>query len=316
MAAGMHHIPCLRAAVPALVLTILGCAPDGGGDTGAAGSAITDPVPAAAGRYNLRFDVSNGDQRAYILRLPAGYNPAAAVPYPVVYLFHGAGQSADSFYGRPGMVRMEALADVQGKILVFAQGGLGATVTLPGAWDDTGAIKDDPLYAQELLGFLLANMNADATRVLAAGFSNGGHFTHVLGTTMPCAFRAIGVVEGYYGSVAQPAPAPPPAGTLLPVFIVHGDADATVPIGGGGAGGFTSAVSAYNSWYGNDGCTLLTAAPVIPPPTFTFQFTGCKRGTSGNVVRFTTVFGLGHEWPTAGNGFDASARMLDFFDQQ
>ena len=176
--------------------------------------------------------------------------------------------------------------------------------------------QDDPLFAEELLGYLLANLNADATRVLAAGFSNGGHFTHFLGATMPCAFRAIGVVEGYYGSTAQPAPAPPPPGTLLPAFIVHGAADTAVPIGGGGAGGFTSALTAYNSWYSNDACTQLTVIPIAPAPTFTFRFTGCKRGTSGNVVRYSTVFGLGHEWPTAANGFDASARLLDFFDQQ
>ena len=309
----------LRAAAPALLLALVGCATDDAGDTGeftASGSAITDPVPAAAGRYDLRFDVSNGDQRAYILRLPAGYNPVAAPPYPVVYLFHGAGQSASSFYGRPGMVQMEALADAQGKILVFAQGALGTSVTTPGAWDDTAVIKDDPLFAQELLPFLLARMNGDATRVLVAGFSNGGHFTHFLGATMPCAFRAIGVVEGYYGSILQPAPPPPPPGTLLPVFIVHGDADATVPVGGGGAGGFTSALGAYSSWYGNDTCTLPSVLPLSPPATYNYRYTGCKRGTSGNVVRLSTVVGLGHEWPVAANGFDASARMLEFFDQQ
>lgn len=306
----------LRAVVPALLLTIIGCSSGNDAELAVVGSTITDPVPQAAGRYNLRFDVSNGDQRAYLLRLPAGYNPLAAVPYPVVYLFHGAGQSADSFYRRPGMTRMEALADAQGKILVFAQGAFGASVTTPGAWDDTGYLKNDPLFAQELLAFVLANLNADPTRVLAAGFSNGGHFTHVLGALTPSSFRAIGVVEGYYGSTCSPAPAAPPAGTLLPVFIVHGDADTTVPLGGGGAAGFTSALDAYNSWYGNDTCTLPTAIPLNPPPTYTYRFTACKAATSGNVVRFSTVFGLGHEWPVAANGFDASARMLDFFDQQ
>lgn len=311
----MHHfIHGPSAVVLALLCTVVGCGADGA-ELSAAGSAITDPVPAAAGRYDLRFDVSNGDQRAYILRLPVGYS-AAAAPYPIVFLFHGAGQSANSFYGRPGMVQMEALADAQGKILVFGQGTLGTTVNTPGAWDSTGAIRDDALYAEELIAFLLANLNADATRVFAAGFSNGGHFTHFLGATMPCMFRAIGVVEGYYGSALQPAPAAPPPGTLLPVFIVHGDADATVPIAGGGAGGFTSALSAYNSWYSNDDCTSLTAILAFPTPNYTFRYTGCKKGTSGNVVRFTTVFGLGHLWPTVGNGFDASDQMLAFFDQQ
>jgi poly(3-hydroxybutyrate) depolymerase len=277
-------------------------------------SAITDPVPNAAGRWDLRFDASNGDQRAYILRLPAGYNPARPVPYPLVLLFHGAGQSADSFYGRPGMVRMAMLADAQGKILVFAQAALGPAVNVPGAWDTTGAFKDDLLYASELLPFVLGNTNADPARVLAAGFSNGGHFTHFLGATTPAMFRGIGVVEGYYGSAAQPPPAAPPIGTLLPVYIVHGDADATVPIGGGGAGGFTSAAFAYASWYNNDTCTALSAIPVVPPANFTFEVTGCKAGAPTDTLRFTTVFGLGHLWPVAADGFDASARMLAWFN--
>lgn len=304
----------LRAPLAALLLAIGACVSGNARDISSDSAAITDPVPALPGRYNLRFDVSNGDQRAYILRLPTGYTPAAAVPYPLVYLSHGAGQSADSFYGRPGMVQMEALADAQGKILVFGQSTLGTSVTTPGAWDSTGAIRDDTLYVEELLAFLLARLNADATRVLAAGFSNGGHFTHHLGAVMPCAFRAIGVVEGYYGSTPQPAPPAPPPGTLLPVFIVHGDADTTVPILGGGASGFTSALDAYNSWYANDGCTQLTAIPVFPPATYTYRFTGCKRGTPGNMVRYTTVFGLGHMWPVAADGFDASAELLDFFN--
>ena len=129
---------------------------------------------------------------------------------------------------------MATLADVQGKIVVFAQGTLGTGVVARGTWDTTGAMRDDLLYAEELIDELAASLdlNADPARVLAAGFSMGGHFVHALGADTPATFRAIGVVSGFYGStIAEPPP--PPAGTLLPVFIVHGDADVTVPIAGG-----------------------------------------------------------------------------------
>lgn len=283
--------------------------------------AVTDPFPQAAGSFPLRFDVSNGDQRAYILRLPAGYNPARAQPYPLVVLFHGGGQSAQSFSNRPGMLRMAALADAQGKILVFAQGTVGATVTVPGTWDTTGAVTDDLLYAEDLIDHITSSpdINADPARVLAAGFSMGGHFVHALGAATPATFVAIGVVSGFYGStIAEPPP--PPAGTLLPVFIVHGDADNTVPIAGGdpvAGGGFRlSALDAYNRWYVNDACTLFTAIPILPPATYTYRFTNCRTGSTVAKVHFTTVFGLGHLWPIAANGYDASARLLAFFDAQ
>ena len=281
--------------------------------------AITDPIPQAAGTYALRFDVSNGDQRAYILRLPAGYNPARAVPYPLVVMFHGGGQSATSFSNRPGMLRMATLADVQGKIVVFAQGTLGMGVVKRGTWDTTGAMRDDLFYAEELIDELAASLdlNADPARVLAAGFSMGGHFVHALGADTPATFRAIGVVSGFYGStIAEPPP--PPAGTLLPVFIVHGDADVTVPIAGGdpvaGGGLRLSADDSFSRWLTNDSCTEIIGGLLLP--THAPFSTNCQAGIANPKIQFTTVFGLGHHWPIAADGYDASARLLAFFDAQ
>ena len=42
----------------------------------------------------------------------------------------------------------------------------------------------------------------------------------------------------------------------------------------------------------------------------------CQYGTFHNVLKFVTVYGLGHSWPTATNGYDASTSMLQYFDQQ
>lgn len=288
--------------------------------------AITDPIPQAAGTYALRFDVANGDQRAYILRLPAGYNPAGAVPYPLVVMFHGGGQSATSFSNRPGMLRMATLANQQAKIVVFAQGTLGMGVVKRGTWDTTGAVRDDLLYAEELIDELASSpdLNADPARVVAAGFSMGGHFVHALGADTPTTFRAIGVVSGFYGStIAEPPP--PPAGTLLPVFIVHGDADGTVPIAGGdpvATGGLRlSAGDSFSRWYTNDGCTEFVVGALLPQPplpqvTHALFSTNCQAGIANPKIQFTEVFGLTHHWPIAADGYDASAKLLAFFDAQ
>jgi poly(3-hydroxybutyrate) depolymerase len=290
-------------------------------DLAEAFAAITDPVPSSPGRHDLLFDVSSGDQGAFILYLPQDYDANAATPYPLVFLFHGGGQSADRFYDRPGMIRMRELADDQGKILVFAQGSRDGLLTTLSYWDPTGATKADRLYAGELLDHVLTSVNGDATRTFAAGFSMGGHFAHYAGVlAQPGRIAAIGVVGGFYGTnfSMPPAPAVP---TSMPVFMVHGEGDNTVPVEGG-PNGLTSADEAFDAWYGNNACSEPEAqsAVVDPGPPLvvlrSFRLTDCKPNGSG-ALQLTIVNLLGHLWPTEDQGgFDASAGMLAFFDQQ
>lgn len=279
--------------------------------------AVTDPVPSAPGAYGLAFDVSNGEQRAYGLYLPPAYDPLRPEPYSVVAMFHGGGQSAFSFAGRPGMQALQGLVDARdSEVVVFLQGRRGTSVTTRGIWDPGGIVKDDVLYTQELLDYLGASLNTDPDRVFAAGFSNGGRMVHELGAQDPGRFLAIAAVAGYYGTtVAEPVP--PPAGTLLPVLIVHGDADPTVPYLGGPTlfvGDFLSAQDAYDRWYANDGCTLISYTIYLADSDY--LTTACEFGTFRNIIKFYTVYNHGHSWPVAADGLDASASMLQFFDQQ
>ena len=145
----------------------------------------------------------------------------------------------------------------------------------------------------------------------------GGHFVHALGAGTPATFRAIGVVSGFYGSTTVEPP-PPPAGTLLPAFIVHGDADGTVPIAGGdpmaGGGLRLSADDSFSRWLTNDSCTEIIGGLLLP--THAPFSTNCQAGIANPKIQFTTVFGLGHHWPVAADGYDASAELLAFFDAQ
>jgi len=101
----------------------------------------TDPVPTDPGTYPLRFGVSNGDQRAYLLYLPAGYDDARIPPYPLVAMFHGLGGSAFNFAAQLATTGLPALADTQGKIIVFLQG-------TQGEWRMTNVVRDDVLYTK------------------------------------------------------------------------------------------------------------------------------------------------------------------------
>jgi len=158
--------------------------------------------------------------------------------------------------------------------------------------------------------------------VFAAGHSLGGRFVHELGTRDPERFRAIADVSGFYGtSIGQPA-APPP-GTLLPVLIVHGALDLTVPPGGGPGllfpnVNFQPTQFTYDSWYANNGCTeptfrLLSIIALLVD----IQRTNCTASRSVRAVEFVSVASLGHHWPAIPDDFyDASSEMLAFFDSQ
>ncbi|MEZ5291698.1 MAG: PHB depolymerase family esterase [Vicinamibacterales bacterium] len=286
--------------------------------TGARAFAVTDPVPSLPGLYTLAFDVASGQQRSYVLYLPAGYTTTAATPYPVVVMFHGAGTSAAAFTGLLGSAGMGTLADTQGKIVVLPHGRIGTAINTPGYWNLTNVGRDDVAFTEELLDYLLTpgNLHGDAAKVYAGGHSNGGAFVHKLGAEAPARFRAIGDVSGFYGTVAL-QPAMPPAGTRLPMFKIHGDADPVVPYNGGGAANFLPAVDAYNNWYANDGCTAQTWVAVVVGGNRTLRTTMCDAQATTSLLQFVTLIGHNHAWPTVANsGYDGVAEMLAFFDRQ
>jgi polyhydroxybutyrate depolymerase len=294
-----------------LALTLMGCAAPAE-EIGDAVLLVTDAVPTIAGGYALDFEVSDGDQRAYLLYLPAGYDQLRAEPYPLVAMFHGLGGGAANFAVTLEAAGLRALADQQGKIVVFLHGKRNSPITEVGGWWNVASTgRDDVLYTEELLDHLADELNVDETRVFAGGHSLGGRFVHELGSRIPSRFRAIADVSGFYGTtVAQPAP--PAAGTLLPVMIVHGIDDPVVPFLGGPV--FQPTQYTYDSWYANNDCTEPTN--VLLGQFWTIQLTECRASESDPILYFVSVGGLDHHWPTTADHYDASAEMLAFFDMQ
>ena len=278
---------------------------------GGAQQALTDGVPTGPGGYELAFEVSTGDQREYFLYLPDGYLQNRAQPYPLVAMFHGLGGSAASFAATLDAAGLRDLANQQDKIVVFLQGTLGLTITQQGFWNLGSGGRDDVLYTQELLDHLASELDVDETRVFAGGHSLGGRFVHELGARDPSRFRAIADVSGFYGTPAG-EPAAPPAGTLLPVLIVHGAVDPVVPLAGGPV--FLPTEYNYTSWYANDDCTEPTNR--LLSIFWDIETTVCRAGTTHPIIQRVIVSGLDHHWPRTADGFDASSEMLDFFDMQ
>ena len=283
---------------------------------------VTGPVPTTPGLYARLFGLSTGPQRAYLLYLPPGYDHTRVEPYEMIFMFHGGGQSALSFAGRPGMLKLQEHAEDDDRIVVFLQGTQGVTFWTPGYWETDPAVRDDLLYTEEMLDHLELNLNVDVDRVFAGGFSNGGRFVHELGSVMPDRFLAIAAVESYYGTTTS-EPAGPPKGTMLPVFMVAGLNDQVLPYGGGvgtGPNDFLSQQHGYDSWYADNGCTIPTST--INLAGAHYDKTACVSGTYRNILQFVTVDAIAfppndHAWPTfANSGYEATNGMIGFWDAQ
>lgn len=309
-----HERPVASPILTALLLALLGCADASGEGFTSIEEAVTSPIPSTPGFYRRGFDASNGDQRAYLLYLPPNYDPARLDPYSLYVVFHGGGQSAEEFAGRPGMAELRTLVDArQNEIVVFPNARRNST-SAPDRWFPfvLGNGRDDVSFAFELMDHLVQNLNVDNARVFAAGYSNGGRFVHELAALEPNRFRAAAEVAGFLRNFSTgEAPLAPP-GTFLPFLMVHGDNDNTVPIQGNFF--FSSFDESYDRWLLNNDCNLSSYTIFLAGSEYTT--TTCQFGTFRNFVRKQTVYGHGHSWPVWSDGMSASTTMVQFFDAQ
>ncbi|MEM6292351.1 MAG: hypothetical protein AAGA54_13845 [Myxococcota bacterium] len=277
----------------------------------------TSVVPSTPGYYSLDFEQADGTQRSYLLFLPPGYDETGSDTYELIMMFHGGGQSAIDFAGSGGMLKLHDHALADDRIVVFPNARPGLNPALDGLWITNPVLRDDPGYAEELLDHLEAELQVD--RTFAGGYSNGGRLVHELGTTMVGRFTGLAAVNSYYGNAFSGTPAGPPAGTTTPIFLANALNDTVVPYAGGSWQGFTPAQDAYDAWYADNACNLITRTYNIT--TATYDATACTFGTFRNIIQFVTVNDVTsfahHEWPTSANsGYEATNGMINFWDAQ
>ena len=133
------------------------------------------------------FFVTTGDPdlRRFIVTVPSTYDPTNG-PYPVVFMFHGTGQSAGNIVSNTSWDEGAQLLDF---IAVFPEAlpYLLVDGTTKTKWhtdhvatnlvDPTELpLAADALFIRELFHTLDAHLNLDCSRVYASGFSNGGAF--------------------------------------------------------------------------------------------------------------------------------------------
>lgn len=251
--------------------------------SGCGGAAGTIPL-------SMTFD---SIARVVLVHLP----PAASgtSPLPLVLNLHGSHSTAvaqDAFSG------MDADADASGFIVAYPQAaitsGAGFDWNVPGAPLAGGQVApknppDDVAFLENLPSMLAARYCVDLQRVYVTGFSGGGRMTSQLACGAGDVFAAFAPVSG----LRFPADCQPVRPVALLAF--HGDADPIDPYNGNGQPYRTESVAAAaHQWGVRERCANMPTVSTPAAGATLTKFADCEAGAS---VRFSTVNGLGHEWP-------------------
>ena len=274
------------------------------------------PVIAASGSDLVGKISVGGLERTYLIHIPA--DASAENPLPLLVMFHGAGGDGARAEVTTGFTTDSNDNDF---IVAYPNGTAANSIEGELAWNagnccglPRGRNVDDVGFISAMLAQIEGKYAVDTSRVYLAGFSNGGMMTYRLACQLPGTFAAIAVVSGAlnYKDCATDTP--------LPVLIVHGRADQTVPYDGGetnprtasrfGQWTNSSVVYSTNFWLKADGCD---DDPVITKDetTSTDSYDDCEDGGTVEVVSVTNGT---HVWPRIETlGVDASGLILKFF---
>jgi poly(3-hydroxybutyrate) depolymerase len=265
------------AVAAALIMTM-------GGAAQAAAPATARPAAATAGCGKAptlasgNHTISSGGQnRSYILRVPANYDNNH--PYRLIFGFHWVGGTANdvdsggtdgynwSYYG------LRRLADNAGNgtIFVAPQGNNNG-------WGNPGG--QDVTFVDDMIRQLEAGLCVDTAQLFSAGFSYGGAMTYALACARATVFRAVAVYSGANLSGCNGGNQP------IAYMGLHGLRDNVLPISNGRA--------LRDTFVRANGCT-----PQNPPEPaqgslthIVTAYSGCK---AGYPVVWAAFDGAGHD---------------------
>ncbi len=202
-----------------------------------------------------------------MLALPRGYTGAKRVP--LVFDFHGFVGNKEQQEANTGLARE---GSARGFVVVTPD-SLGN----PMQWNEFAAPTDadDFGFVGALLTDLEHRLCIDATRVFAAGHSNGAAFSGFLVCKPPYRFAAVAMVSAT-------TPTSCPEGVSPSALAIAGTADPQVPYAGGQVGdspvhipAATTTITAYATQYG---CRQPGEQGTVAPGVTSLSFRGCQDG--------------------------------------
>jgi polyhydroxybutyrate depolymerase len=273
---------------------------------------------AGFGRIFLRASEAGGKSgtleiggltRNYFVHVPRDYNGKA--PLPIVFVLHGATQSARSAERMSGM---SAKADKENFLAVYPS-GIGRVPTWNAGACCGPAMQqniDDVAFFRALIRKLEHDYPIDSKRIFFTGISNGAMMSYRLACEMADQIAAIAPVEGAQDLPCHPA-------NPVAVIVFHGTDDHLVPFDGGSTpfqmGSKRSDTPVSDTvafWAEEDGCSP-TPKHAETAEVHTDIYSGCKDSTA---VALYAIQGGHHMWPglrISGNDIPATDLMWAFF---
>lgn len=267
--------------------------------------------------------------RNVLVHTPLGWDGASTLP--VVVARHGHSGTKDGFNRTTcesgetgGRNCLNTVADEEGFAVVYPDGtggflGFGRSWNAGGGEDGLRCVGDpactdgvdDVAYDDDLFALMAEILPLDATRVYAAGMSNGAAMSHRLACERSDRYAAIVTVAGANQASGSPGCSPT---VPVPVLHIHGTDDRCWGYEGavGGAcegdqtGDFVTVADSMAFWAAANGCDDETVSGALPDAaddeqtTARSTWTGCEAATE-----HLRVEGGGHTWPGGWQYLDA-----------
>lgn len=238
-------------------------------------------VAAGTTAFSATLNV-NGVARTYILMRPV----AAATAAPLLILLHPINTTPMQMANLTKVINFVA---TQNFWVVLPQ-------AVNGQWEDdiSRSGTDDTNFISALIDSLVTQ-GADATRVYAAGYSDGAFMSERLACELSTKIAAFGIDAG---AVIANSPTYCKPAVQRPKLYIMGTNDPIVPYNGGMLG-VDSAAASMAFWVGLQHCggTVASMLPTLVSDGTTVQLTDYTGCTAGNDLRLYTVYNGGHAWP-------------------
>ena len=289
----MSRLP-LHSLVVLFLCVLAGCAYPGTKPDGMDSGTFRDDLNLHTGSY----------QRRFLLHLPAGYSGSR--PYPLLVVLHGAFSGALEMEKWSGWSR---LADREGFIVIYPEGiGILGFLQHWNAGHCCGKAAEadwnDTAFIQEAIDGMRKEYAVDTHRIYMVGFSNGGMLAYRFAAERSSQLAAVASVSGAIGSKVapdQPEWRLPVPERPVPVIIIHGASDGTIPLEGGtpldrkSSRVYSPVSDAVNFWTVADNCAI---GP-LRKDAFGGMVSEEIWSDAGRryEVKLYTLLNWGHQWP-------------------
>jgi polyhydroxybutyrate depolymerase len=290
-------------------------------------AALAAGLAAASPAGPLDRTIKVGIDRHYLLVVPENVDPKA--PLPLVFVFHGAGNSGAILQKGCGITE---LAQRKGFIAAFPDGvdkrwngGVSDPESL------ASARSDDVAFVSAMIDQIDSERRVDRRRIFATGSSNGSIFCYTLACRLADRIAAIAPISGLLGEAV--AAHYHPSGPVS-VISFNGTDDPLVHFAGEprGGKGLLSVNDTVSFWVRNNQCDTTATITKDPPSPLDDGLTiiriAYQGGTGHSAVEAFVIGHGGHTWPgnhtdptwakTAGKtamSISANELMWDFFEK-